>query len=106
MKSPALESQFSQAWQAALAEAQTACHVSQKRLSQTTEKQGALAAVKASLSRRRPSEGFYALEQAGRLDLSLEALAAQPVYAPLFTDDEVNFCMDLLCEYGFYNQTP
>lgn len=104
MKSPALEAQFAQEWQAALSAAQAACHVSQKRLAEATEKRGALAAVKESLSRRRPSEGFHALEQAGRLDLSLEALAARPAYAVLFTDDEVNFCMDLLCEYGFYNK--
>lgn len=104
MKSPALEAQFAQEWQASLSAAQAACHVSQKRLAEATEKRGALAAVKESLSRRRPSEGFHALEQAGRLDLSLEALAARPAYAALFTDDEVNFCMDLLCEYGFYNK--
>ena len=104
MKSPTLEAQFAQEWQAALSAAQAACHVSQKRLIEATERRGALAAVKESLSRRRPSEGFHALEQAGRLDLSLEALAARPSYAALFTDDEVNFCMDLLCEYGFYNK--
>lgn len=99
----ALEARFEEQLKTALERAQADCHVPQKRLAESVKKRGALVAAKESLGRKRASEGFYGLEKAKRLDLSLEALAAREEYAPLFSDDEVNFCMDLLCEYGYYN---
>ena len=36
------------------------------------------------------------------LRLSPEAVIVSKEFAPLFTDDEVNFCFSLLCEAGYY----
>ena len=48
------------------------------------------------------------LQQAGRLELSLEALVTAGKYGQLFTDEEVNCCFAALCDAGFYvwNHTP
>ena len=34
--------------------------------------------------------------------LSLEATAVKTKYASLFTDEEINHCLSLLCEGGHY----
>jgi hypothetical protein len=42
------------------------------------------------------------LRAAGRLDLSPEAAVVSKQYAELFTDEEVDFCLDALLECGFF----
>lgn len=97
---------LAQAFQQALAEAveqaQSQWDVRQKRLSQEILQKGALDTAKGIIKRGRPSEGFYALQLKGALSLSLEAVVVREEFGPLFTDEEVNHCMDLLCEYGYY----
>ena len=48
------------------------------------------------------SDTFEELARQNRLDLTLEAIATKAEYADLFTDDEVNYCFSLLCDYGYY----
>ena len=55
-----------------------------------------------SVSKNNISDSFDKLQNAGRIDLTMEAIITKPKYAELFTDDEVNSCFDLLCEYGYY----
>ena len=50
----------------------------------------ALKTAHRALSGNRESDGFAALEQAKRLDLSLEALAIDKRFTALFTDEEAN----------------
>lgn len=57
-----------------------------------------------ALRRNRPSDAFDSLAQAGRLDLSAEASAVKGKYGPLFTDDEVNACLALLLEAGYFQK--
>jgi len=54
------------------------------------------------LTGNRESDGFAALEQAKRLDLSLEALATDKRFTALFTDEEANNALMRLLDAGFY----
>lgn len=55
------------------------------------------------LTGRRLSDGFGALQAAGRLELSLEALAVDKRFTGLFSDEEANEALARLLEanYGF-----
>ena len=55
-----------------------------------------------ALSGNRQSDGFAALEAAGRLDLSLEALATDKRFTALFADEEANTALMRLLDAGFY----
>ena len=54
------------------------------------------------LTGNRESDGFAALEQLRRLDLSLEALATDKRFTALFTDEEANTALMRLLDAGFY----
>ena len=50
------------------------------------------------LSGHRESDGFFALADKNRLELSLEALAVKKEFTSLFSDEEANNALDrLLC---------
>jgi hypothetical protein len=51
--------------------------------------QGGLATARQLLRGSVASDGFTALWERGRPDLTVEAVVLQPKYRPLFTDDEV-----------------
>ena len=53
------------------------------------------------LSGSRESDGFGALAEKNRLDLSLEALAVDKRYTALFTDEEVNNALQRLLAEGY-----
>lgn len=53
------------------------------------------------LSGSRDSDGFGFLQQQGRLDLTLEALAVKKDYTALFTDEQVNNALMRLLEAGY-----
>ena len=55
-----------------------------------------------ALSGSRESDGFAALKNAKRLDLSLEALATDKRFTALFTDEEANTALMRLLDAGFY----
>ena len=54
------------------------------------------------LSGHRESDGFGALADKGRLDLTLEALAVKKQFTSLFTDEEANNALDRLLFAGYY----
>ena len=62
----------------------------------------ALKTAHRALLGNRESDGFAALEQAKRLDLSLEALAIDKRFTALFTDEEANNALMRLLDAGFY----
>lgn len=102
MPKPAdLETAFTAALCAALEQAE-GCGVRQPRLREQATKYGGVPCAKDMIRRRRQSDGFEALGQAGRLDLSLEALVTAAKFGPVFTDDEVNACFQALCDAGYY----
>ncbi|MGL4990527.1 MAG: hypothetical protein ACRC57_05060 [Sarcina sp.] len=82
--------------------AEKECGCKMTRLIQTIEKFGIVRTVQEILRKRRTSDCFDALVEAGRIDLTMEAIIVKAKYAELFTDDEVNSCYELLCENGYY----
>ena len=61
----------------------------------------ALKTARHCLEGRRLSDGFNALREAGRLELSLEALAIDGRYTGLFTDVQANEALTRLLEAGY-----
>ena len=57
---------------------------------------GALETARYLIHTAKPSDGFTALWQKGRLDLTVEAHVLQPRFEPLFTDDERAICRQRL----------
>lgn len=89
----------------ALANAQTAmltygCPT--KRLFHTLEERGAVETVRELAKRGRASDGFDDLCAKGHGELTLEALAVKGKFGTLFTDEEVNHCLDLLMDAGHF----
>lgn len=54
------------------------------------------------LSGHRPSDGFDALADRNRLELSLEALAVKKSFGSLFSDEEANNALMRLLEGGYF----
>lgn len=89
----------------AIANAQTAmlAHgAPTKRLLLTLQERGGVETAREQFKRHRVSDGFDHLASCGHLELSLEALMTKGKYASLFTDDEVNWCLDALLAAGYY----
>ena len=82
--------------------AQDDCGIRQTRLRQSVLDYGGVPTAKRQIKRSCASEGFDALAQAGRLELSLEALVVSAKFNTLFTDEEVNACFALLCSADYY----
>ena len=61
----------------------------------------AMRAAHRCLSGRRLSDGFNALKDKGRLELTLEVLAIDKRYTGLFTDEEANEALTRLLEAGY-----
>lgn len=53
------------------------------------------------LSGHRESDGFWALADKGRLDLTLEALAVKKQFTALFADEEANNALTRLMDAGY-----
>ena len=63
--------------------------------------ENALKNAKRMLSGSRVSEGFDALADKGRLELSLEALVVDKRFTALFSDDEANEALTRLLSAGY-----
>mgnify|MGYP007107327210 CR=1 FL=1 len=93
--------EFTTALLRAIQTAQDEYGIRQTRLRQSVQDYGGVPAAKRQI-RRNASEGFDALAEAGRLELSLEALTVSAKFNALFTDEEVNACFALLCSADYY----
>jgi hypothetical protein len=62
---------------------------------------GPLETARRLLHSQRPSEGFTALWQRGRLDLTVESLVLRPDFVDLFTDEDRDLARSRLSEYGY-----
>lgn len=82
--------------------AQKECGLNPTRFLQTVAKFGGVKTAKEILRKGKLSDGFEKLQEAGRIELTMEATITDTKYGELFTDDEVNSCYELLCEYGYY----
>ncbi|MFR5762185.1 MAG: hypothetical protein ACLUFI_11855 [Oscillospiraceae bacterium] len=79
-----------------------AYHSPVTRFVRDLQSRGSVAAVRDFVRRHAPSDAFASLEQAGHLELSPEATIIQARYGPLFTDEEINTCLTLLLEAGYF----
>ncbi len=91
-----MEAQFIAAWEQARRQAQ-ALGIRMRPV----EPGQALTAARRILDGRRLSDGFSALAELGHLELSLEALAVDRRFTPLFTDDQANEALTRLLEAGY-----
>ena len=64
--------------------------------------QGGLRAARQLLSGAKPSDGFTALWERRRLDLSVEATALRDDFASLFTENELEVARTRLTQYGYH----
>ncbi len=91
-----MEQRFAQAWQARRA---AAAEIGVRM--RPVEDGEALNQARRILSGHRLSDGFSALADKGRLDLSLEALAVDRRFTGLFTDDQANEALTRLLQSGY-----
>jgi hypothetical protein len=76
------------------------------RFLQMIESRGALDTARTLINSATPSDGFTALWEAGRLDLTVEAHALDPQFQPLFSLEERKIAADRLRQYGFVPGRP
>ena len=97
-----LETEFTAALLDRLAQAQTLTGVVETRLQTQTEREGGVKAMRQLLSRGQMTRQFAPLKEKNRLDLTPEALVIQGRFAPLFTDAEVDLCLQTLLDAGMF----
>ena len=97
-----LEQKFTVELLEQLSRAQQVSGVEETRLRQNVEKLGGVKAVQQMLAKNQENRQFQPLLKLKRLDLSVEALVIQGKYSSLFTDDEVNLCLNALLEGGMF----
>ena len=91
-----MEDKFIAAWAFAR---ETAAGLGVKMRPVTAEE--AMKSAHRCLSGRRLSDGFNALKDKGRLELTLEAIAIDKRYTELFSDEEANEALTRLLEAGY-----
>ena len=62
---------------------------------------GGLETARILINANKPSDGYSALWERKRLDITVEALVQDPKWAFLFTPDEINRAKQRLIEYGY-----
>jgi len=97
-----LEKKFSSEWMKKAEEAQGMDGYNATRLLKNIEERGGVSVARRALNRDGCSENFEVLKKNNRLDLSMEALIIKGEYGSLFEDNEVNDCLALLCECGYF----
>lgn len=102
MKMTTVEKQFEETWIRNCEDAQKQCACRLTRLLQNIAKFGGVKTAKEILRKGRMSDDFEVLQKAGLMKLTMESLVVNGRFAELFSDDEVNKCYEMLCEYGFY----
>ena len=68
--------------------------------------QGGLETARTIVNSPSVSEGYTALWEKGRLDLTVEATILQPQWAPLFSDAERKIAVRRLREFGYKGKLP
>lgn len=97
-----LETEFTAALLSALVQAETVTGVAEVRLQTQAEREGGVRAVQQMLARGQMTRQFGPLSEKKRLDLTPEALVIQGRFAPLFTDEQVDICLQTLLDAGMF----
>lgn len=78
------------------------CGYNPTRFIQMLALRGGVQTAKDLISKGTISDGFTTLQMAGRLDLTMEASVVAAEYSELFSDNEVNYCYQLLCDCNYF----
>lgn len=98
-----LETEFTQALLACLEAAEACTGQPETRLREQAKKEGGAKALQRLLDKNQVTRQFAPLEKLGKLEMSPEYLVTRGRYAALFTDDQVNFCLEALLEAGAFS---
>lgn len=96
-----LERHFAKAMQEVYVRAKEEAGYTPTYYLQMLQELGALGAARRLLASARVSDGFTALWERGRLDLTVENTMLKPEFAELFADDELETARRRLADYGF-----
>lgn len=96
-----LEQQFNQDMKNIYVTAKKDLKYNAARFLQLLSQKGGVAAAKQLIAKDGGTYGFEILWEAGRLDLSIEALVLRPEYGVLFTDEERALCAKRLKDHGY-----
>ncbi|SRR5258708_33556404 len=96
-----LEEKFHKAMIQVYKDAKRYCYYNASYFIQMISERGALATAKYLITTDSPSEGFTKLWECNRLDLTVEAVALNPIYAELFTEEELRLAKERLKQNGF-----
>ena len=77
------------------------CNYNATRFLQMLSESGGLAIAKTLLHSPNVSDGYTALWELGRLDLSVEAYVLKPEFREIFTTEELEIAKSRLDEYGY-----
>lgn len=98
-----LEMEFTQELLKALNAAEQVTGVAETRLREQAQKDGGAKAMKRLLGRSQLTRQFALLQEKRRLDLCPEFLVTRGRFGALFTDEEVNLCLEALLEAGVFS---
>ena len=96
-----LELRFHDAMVEIYQRARTECNYNATRFLQMLSESGGLTTAKTLLHSPHVSDGYTALWELGRLDLSVEAHVLQPRFRELFASEELEIAESRLHEYGY-----
>ncbi|QNU65417.1 hypothetical protein EHE19_010755 [Ruminiclostridium herbifermentans] len=80
------------------------CGYRATRFLQMLNEKGGVNTAKILISKPGGTEGFAKLWELGRLELSVEALVIQDEFQELFTQEEIDSCIERLKEYGYIKE--
>ena len=77
------------------------CNYTARRYLQMLRRRRGLETAKILLHSNKVSDGYTALRECDRLDLTVEALVIKMEWRELFTHEEINIAIKRLKDYGF-----
>ena len=99
-----LQSQFDEEMLNIYVRARSEAHYNAARFLQMLEEHRGVETAKILLHASAESEGYTALWQRGRLDLTVEAVIHDnPNWHPLFTAEELEICEKRLMDFGYFS---
>ena len=98
---PEPEMQFYRAMLGIYERAKEKCGYNATRFLGMIAEKGGLRTAKILLATGKPSDGYIALWESDRLDLTVESLVLGPEFTSLFTEEEKQVARDRLVDYGY-----
>ena len=97
----ALELDFHKAMLTIYHDAKQKCNYNATYFLQMVANEGGIKTARNLLATSEPSDGFTALWECGRLDLTVENLVLKPKYRMLFSPEEIIIAKERLNAYGY-----